>query len=123
MSAFTAARVGQEVVEGHTEAEGGRGRQEVHVVLRRRASLRLDDRELDAPAGTFVLPARARRILDELRAARPDSHGVRIGEALFAVARGDLAAAREQLAAVLAEQPSLRGALAKDPDLAPLSAT
>jgi hypothetical protein len=166
MSAFSAARVGQEVVEGHTEAEGGRGHEEVYVVLRGRASFRLDDRDLDAPAGTFVLvsdpsvyrravaaepdtavlalggpptfqpsasewierarphlrgdPAQARRILDELRAARPDSAGVRIGEALFAVAQGNLAAAREELAGVLAEEPNLRSALAKDPDLGPL---
>jgi hypothetical protein len=166
MSAFTAERAGQEVVEGHKETEGGRGHEEVYVVLRGRASFELDGQELDAPAGTFVLvsdpsvyrravaaepdtavlalggpptfqpsasewierarphlrsdPARARRILDELRAARPDSVGVRIGDALFAVAQGNLAVAREELAAVLAEEPSLRVALAQDPDLAPL---
>jgi hypothetical protein len=65
-------------------------------------------------------PARARRILDELRAARPDSAGVGIGEALFAVAQGNIALAREELAAVLAEEPNLRIALAQDPDLGPL---
>jgi hypothetical protein len=166
MSAFTSVRAGQEVVEGHRESEGGRGHEEVYVVLRGRASFELDGQELDAPAGTFVLvsdpavyrravatepgtamlalggpptfqpsasewierarphmrsdPARARRILDELRAALPDSAGVRIGEALFAVAQGNTAAAREELAAVLAEEPNLRVAVAQDPDLAPL---
>jgi predicted Zn-dependent protease len=65
-------------------------------------------------------PARARRILDELRAARPDSAGVGIGQALFAVAQGNIALAREELAAVLAEEPNLRIALAQDPDLGPL---
>ena len=166
MAAFVGSRVGQEVVEGHSEAEGGRGHEEVYVVLRGRASFRLGDAELDAPAGTFVLvsepavyrravaaepdtvvlalggpptfqpsasewierarphlrsdPARARRILDDLRAARPGSVGVAIGEALFAAAQGDSAAAREELEAVLAEEPDLRPALAKDPDLAPL---
>lgn len=166
MSAFTAERAGQEVVEGHRETEGGRGHEEVYVVVRGRASFELDDQELDAPAGMFLLvsdpsvyrravaaepgtavlalggpptfqpsasewierarphlrsdPARARSILDELRAARPDSVGVRIGEALFAVAQGNLAVARRELAAVLEEEPSLRAALAQDPDLAPL---
>jgi hypothetical protein len=55
MSAFTAKRAGQEVVEGHRETEGGRGHEEVYVVLRGRASLELDGQELDVPAGTFVL--------------------------------------------------------------------
>jgi hypothetical protein len=166
MSAFTAERAGQEVVERHRESDGGRGHEEVYVVLRGRASFQLDGEELDAPAGTFLLvsdpslerravaaepgtavlalggpptfqpsasewverarphlrsdPARARRILDELRAARPDSVGIRIGEALFAVAQGNLAVARDELAALLEEDPSLRVALAQDPDLAPL---
>jgi hypothetical protein len=65
-------------------------------------------------------PARARRILDELRLARPDSVGVRIGEALFAVAQGDSTAARKELAAVLKEEPNLPVALVQDPDLASL---
>jgi mannose-6-phosphate isomerase-like protein (cupin superfamily) len=166
MAAFTSERVGQEVVEDHSEAEGGRGHEEVYIVLRGRASFTLDGEELDAPAGTFVLvsdpnvhrravaaqadtavlalgglptfepsasewierarphlrtdPARARRIVDELHAARPDSAGVDIAEALLAVGRGDCAAADELLAGVLAEEPALRGTLERDPDLGPL---
>jgi hypothetical protein len=63
MAAFTADRAGQEVVEGHTETEDGRGHEEVYVVLRGRATFTLDGEELDAPAGTFVLvePAVHRR--------------------------------------------------------------
>jgi hypothetical protein len=168
MSAFTAERAGREVVEGHRETEGGRGHEEVYLVLRGRASFELDGQEYDAPAGTFLLvsdpsvyrravaaepgtavlalggpptfqpsasewierarphlrsdPARARLILDELRVARPDSVGVRIGEALFAIAQGNLAVAKRELAAVLEEEPSLRVALAQDPDLGPVLA-
>jgi hypothetical protein len=66
-------------------------------------------------------PARARWILDELGAARPDSVGVRIGDALFAVAQGNLAVAREELAAVLEEEPSLRVAPRAGPRPRPTS--
>ena len=54
MSAYTAERSGQIVIEGHTESEDGMGHEEVYVVLRGRATFALDGRELDAPAGTFV---------------------------------------------------------------------
>jgi hypothetical protein len=54
MSAYTAERAGQEVVEAHRESEGGRSHEEVYVVLRGRARFTLDGEELDAPAGTFV---------------------------------------------------------------------
>jgi mannose-6-phosphate isomerase-like protein (cupin superfamily) len=54
MGAYTAERVGQIVVEGHTESEHGMGHSEVYVVLRGRATFTLDGTELDAPAGTFV---------------------------------------------------------------------
>jgi hypothetical protein len=57
--------------------------------------------------------------LDEVE-RRPWPGTERVGEALFAVAQGNLAVAREELGAVLAEEPSLRVALAQDPDLAPL---
>jgi mannose-6-phosphate isomerase-like protein (cupin superfamily) len=49
-----AERVGQEVVEDHTERGDGRGHDEVYVVLRGRATFRLGDEVVDAPAGTFV---------------------------------------------------------------------
>jgi hypothetical protein len=54
MGAFTAARIGDEVVEAHRESEGGMGHEEIYVVLRGRATFTLDGAELDAPAGTFV---------------------------------------------------------------------
>ena len=54
MAAYTAEQAGQEVVEAHRETEGGRGHEEVYVVLRGRARFTLEGEELDAPAGTFV---------------------------------------------------------------------
>jgi hypothetical protein len=54
MAAFTADRVGQELIEGHDEGQDGRGQEEVYVVLRGRATFVLDGREVDAPAGTLV---------------------------------------------------------------------
>ena len=79
MAAFTADRAGQEVVEGHTETEDGRGHEEVYVVLRGRATFTLDGEELDAPAGTFVLvePAVHRRAV----AAEPDTAVLALGGA------------------------------------------
>jgi hypothetical protein len=65
-------------------------------------------------------PARARELLDDLRATRPDSVGVDIGEALYALGQGDRPGARELLASVLAQDPSLRGVISRDPDLGPL---
>jgi hypothetical protein len=167
MAVFTADRVGQELIEGHTEDDGGRGHEEVYVVLRGRATFELDGNELDAPAGTFVRvvptvhrravaaeagsavlalggpptfapsasewierarpfirtdPARAAQIVDELREARPGSPGIQIAEALLAVGRGEHEEARRALAAVLADEPGLRGPLEDDPDLGPLVA-
>jgi quercetin dioxygenase-like cupin family protein len=55
MGGFTADRAGQVVIEGHTESEDGLGHEEVYVVLRGRARFTLDDTEIDAPAGTFVV--------------------------------------------------------------------
>ena len=55
MGGYTAERVGQVVIEGHTESEDGLGHEEVYVVLRGRATFTLDDTEVDAPAGTFVV--------------------------------------------------------------------
>jgi hypothetical protein len=163
MAGFTAERVGQEVIEGHTEADGGRGHEEVYVVLRGRATFMLDDETVDAPAGTFIAvrdtavfrravaaepgtavcalggpstfepsasewierarpllrsdPARARELLDQLRRERPDSPGVELGEALWALSQGDDGAARELLTSVVAADPELRTALEQDPDL------
>jgi mannose-6-phosphate isomerase-like protein (cupin superfamily) len=60
-------------------------------------------------------PERARAIVEELRAERPDSPGLPIAEALLAVGRGDREAA---IAEVRAEY---RETLRADPDLGPLS--
>ena len=38
MAAFTADRVGKELIEGHDEGHDGRGHEEVYVVLRGRAT-------------------------------------------------------------------------------------
>jgi hypothetical protein len=57
MGGYTADRIGQVVIEGHTESEDGLGHEEVYVVLRGRATFTLDETEIDAPAGTFVLLA------------------------------------------------------------------
>ena len=65
-------------------------------------------------------PERAQAILDELRAAKPDSPAAGIAEAFMALARDDREAAREALHGVLAERPHLRDAIADDADLAPL---
>jgi hypothetical protein len=54
MAAYTADRPDQEVVEAHRETEGGRGHEEIYVVLRGYARFTLDGEQLDAPAGTFV---------------------------------------------------------------------
>ena len=164
MGAFTAARIGDEVVEAHRESEGGMGHEEIYVVLRGRATFTLDGTELDAPAGTFVRvephvhrhavaaepdtavlalggppayepsssewierarphirsdPERAAAIVADLRAARPDSPGLPIAEALLAAGRGDEAAARAALNRV---DPRYRESLRADPDLGPLVA-
>jgi len=55
MGGYTADRAGQVVIEGHTESEDGMGHEEVYVVLRGRATFTLDETEVDAPAGTFLL--------------------------------------------------------------------
>jgi hypothetical protein len=77
MAAFTADRVGQEVVEGHTEMSAGRGHEEVYIVLHGRASFTLDGVEVDAPTGTFVRvdPQVNRRAV----AAEPDTAVLALG--------------------------------------------
>jgi quercetin dioxygenase-like cupin family protein len=65
-------------------------------------------------------PQRARSVIDELRAVKPDSVGVPIADALLAVGSGDEAAARRALATALEREPDVREQLAADPDLGPL---
>jgi hypothetical protein len=67
-------------------------------------------------------PARARRILDELRAARPGSPGIEIGVALLALGQSDVETARATIAELLADQPALADQVAGDRDLGPLVA-
>jgi hypothetical protein len=62
-------------------------------------------------------PARARELLDDLKRERPESPGVEIGEALWALSRDDERTARELLSAVVAANPELRAGLEQDPDL------
>ena len=54
ISAYTAERPGQELVEDHVEDADGRGHEEVYLVLRGSARFVLDGEVLDAPSGTFV---------------------------------------------------------------------
>jgi mannose-6-phosphate isomerase-like protein (cupin superfamily) len=64
-------------------------------------------------------PERAERVLQELRAAKPDSPAAGVAEAFLAIAREDPFAAREALRRVLADRPHVRAAIADDSDLAP----
>ena len=52
VNAYTAAEVGQEVVERHTEEI--RGHEELYVVIAGRASFTVDGEETDAPVGTAI---------------------------------------------------------------------
>jgi hypothetical protein len=132
MGAYTAAAVGQEVVEGHAESSDGRGHEEVYVVLRGRATFTLDGASLDAPAGTFVVvtdPAVHRRAV----AAEPDTAVLALGgpptfdpspsewiERARPLVATDPERARALLAEALAMRPALRETLASDADLASL---
>jgi AraC-like ligand binding domain len=52
-NAYTAREAGEDVVEPHTESPT-LAHQELYFVARGRATFRLDDEEIDAPAGTYV---------------------------------------------------------------------
>ncbi|HEU4656458.1 MAG TPA: cupin domain-containing protein [Capillimicrobium sp.] len=52
-NAYTAADVGADVVEPHTE-DPDAGHEELYFVAAGRATFRLDGEEVDAPAGTYV---------------------------------------------------------------------
>jgi quercetin dioxygenase-like cupin family protein len=52
MNAYTAEKVGDCVVEEHTEEQ--LGHEEVYVVVSGRARFTLGDEDIDAPAGTLV---------------------------------------------------------------------
>jgi hypothetical protein len=52
INAYTAANVGDEVVEEHTEQQ--LGHEEIYAVISGRATFTVDGEEVDAPAGTLV---------------------------------------------------------------------
>jgi tetratricopeptide (TPR) repeat protein len=115
IGAYTAAEVGQDVVEDHTEES--LGHEELYVVLAGRATFRLDGEELDAPAGTavFLRDPAVRRAATAAEpgttvlaiGGKPGSHEISTWEYSFAaygyLAAGEtergLAALREGLAA------------------------
>jgi hypothetical protein len=53
-AAFVAEHAGEDVIEPHVETVDGRGHEELYLVVRGRATFRVGDDELDAPAGTLV---------------------------------------------------------------------
>jgi tetratricopeptide (TPR) repeat protein len=66
-NAYTADRVGDQVVEEHDEVKGGGGaggHEEMYVVVRGRATFTLDGETIDAPAGTlvFIRDPKVRRV-------------------------------------------------------------
>jgi tetratricopeptide (TPR) repeat protein len=76
VNAYTATEAGQDVVEEHTER--ALGHEELYVVVAGRATFRLGDEELDAPAGTAVFigdPAVRRGAV----AAQPETTVLAIG--------------------------------------------
>ena len=121
MGAYTAQRVGQVVIGGHTESDDGLGHEEVYVVLRGRATFTLDGIDLDAPAGTFVAvidPSVHRRAV----AAEPDTAVLALGGRPVFVpsdsewierARPHLRSDPERAIAILEELEQLRGRICR----------
>lgn len=109
--AFTAQAAGEEVVEPHTESGGGRGHEELYLVVRGRATFTLDGEALDAPAGTFVLvrdPTVHRRAV----AAEPGTAVLALGGEPTFVPAGEEYIVRVR--ALVATDPARALALAKD---------
>jgi mannose-6-phosphate isomerase-like protein (cupin superfamily) len=65
-------------------------------------------------------PERALRILDELRAVKPDGPVAEVAEAFKALARGDESSARAVVRTLLRRRPDLQDVIAGDDDLEPL---
>jgi hypothetical protein len=124
VNAYTAAAVGDDVVESHTESI--LGHEEVYVVLRGRATFTLDDVVVDAPAGSVVF-VRDPGVRRHATAEEPGTTVLAVGgkpgaaytpsawESYFAVerfrARGDHAAALVELEEALAAHPDDPGTL------------
>ena len=117
INAYTATEAGQDVVEDHTEER--LGHEELYVVLAGRATFRLDDQEVDAPAGTalFIRDPSVRRAATAAEAGttvlaiggKPGSHEISGWEYSFA-AYGLLAADQVELGlAVLREGLDAKG--------------
>jgi len=127
MGAYTAERAGQDVVEPHREADADVHR---HAVAAEDGTVvvALGGPPVFVPSSSEWIerarphirsdPERARAIVDELRAERPDSPSLPIAEALLAIGRGDRSAA---IAALGEVSPEHRETLRADPDLGPLS--
>jgi hypothetical protein len=54
IASFHACAAGDELIEPHVDADGGRGHEELYIVVRGRARFELDSEVFDAPAGTLV---------------------------------------------------------------------
>lgn len=116
LNAYTAAEVGQDVVEEHTEER--LGHEELYLVVAGRATFVLDDEEVDVPAGSAVF-LRDPMVKRYARAAepgttvlavggKPGAHEVSAWEyffAAYAVADEDPDAALAELEAGLAQKP------------------
>lgn len=118
INAYVAPNAGDDVVEEHSERT--LGHEEVYVVLAGRATFTLDDRPLDAPAGTVVF-IRDPEVKRYARAEQPGTAVLAIGgprggayepspwEDLFAAERhratGDYDAYAAELAAALERRP------------------
>jgi tetratricopeptide (TPR) repeat protein len=76
ISAYTAAEVGQDVVEEHTEER--LGHEELYVVVSGRATFVLDGEEKDVPAGSVVY-LRDPKVKRYARAAEPGTTVLAIG--------------------------------------------
>jgi tetratricopeptide (TPR) repeat protein len=76
ISAYTAAEVGQDVVEEHTEES--LGHEELYVVVAGRATFLLDGEEQDVPAGSAVF-LRDPKVSRYARAAEPGTTVLAIG--------------------------------------------
>ena len=121
INAYTADEAGQDVVEDHTEET--LGHEELYVVLAGHATFRLNDEELDAPAGTavFVRDPSVRREAKAVEAGttvlavggKPGSHEISGWEYSFA-AYGLMAADQIELGlAVLREGLEAKGESAR----------
>jgi tetratricopeptide (TPR) repeat protein len=124
INAYVAPNAGDDVVEEHTERS--LGHEEAYLVLAGRATFTLDEKKVDAPAGTIVF-IRDPGVRRHARAEEPGTSVLAIGgprgaayepsawEDYFAAERhraaGDYDAYLEELTAALERRPDHPGAL------------